>query len=137
MKLPMLTLSLIGLGGLAGGGCVVHERHEPRAVVYEDRGPVVVDTYYYYDRGYYDGPYWVYCDHEGHWYRERHEDHERRERYWATHGREEHFVHSSGAERGNFGRGGGVHGGAEHGAVEHGGGGRGGSEGHGGEIRGR
>lgn len=54
-------------------------RHHYREVVYEEPGPVVYD-YTYYDRGYYDGPYWYYRDYDGHLFHERREEHEWRER---------------------------------------------------------
>lgn len=68
-------------------GCAFDEppHRVHREVVVYDQGPAVVEEplvydYTYYDRGYYNGPYWYYRDRDGHWYHEVREEHERRER---------------------------------------------------------
>jgi hypothetical protein len=61
--------TLACMAGLCG--CDVYTREEP--------APVAVESTYY-DRGWYDGPYYYYEDRDGHRYHEMREEHERRER---------------------------------------------------------
>jgi hypothetical protein len=57
-----------------------HDHAQPVRVYQEPAPPPVIEyDYTYYDTGYYNGPYWVYRDREGHEYREMREEHERRE----------------------------------------------------------
>jgi hypothetical protein len=74
MKVGVLALLVVGAAGIAG--CDVAVRPPSAAVEVDAGGPVVYDSFY--EGGYYDGPYWVWHDREGHFFRERREFHERR-----------------------------------------------------------
>lgn len=76
--------TMIGVGGLIG--CEVEE---PAPVVY---GPGIgVDVYY--ERGYYEGPNWVWRDRDGHIFREARERHESRMREYHEHNARPHEMH--------------------------------------------
>ncbi|HET6247061.1 MAG TPA: hypothetical protein VFE47_05120 [Tepidisphaeraceae bacterium] len=74
MKLSTVALIAIGFAGVAG--CDVYV-HPPAAAVEVDAGaPVAYDSFYL--GGHYDGDFWVWRDHEGHFFRERRAVHEHR-----------------------------------------------------------
>jgi hypothetical protein len=86
MKLAtkLLCTGAAAMGAVALCACDSDDHyHHRRAVVVHESEPVyteppVVYDYTYYDRGYYNGPYWVYRDRSGHEWREAREEHERR-----------------------------------------------------------
>ena len=85
MKLAtkLLCTGAAAMGAVALCACDSddHDHHHHGSVVYTEpvyAQPPVVYDYTYYDRGSYNGPYWVYRDRSGHEWREAREEHERR-----------------------------------------------------------
>ena len=72
MKRTILLSLVLGAAGLVGCEASVEPAH-----VDVVRPAPDVDVVYY-DRGYYEGPNWIWRDREGHIFRERREEHERR-----------------------------------------------------------
>ena len=79
--------SVVLSAAAAVGGCTVHEVDGPPPVAVYDQPPVVVYDEDYYYRGYYDGPYYIWVDRDGHYWHERREEHEFRERDRIEHDR--------------------------------------------------
>jgi hypothetical protein len=73
---------LLAIGGFATFGCTVHA-HGPDVVIGEPPVTYVYDDYY--DRGHWDGDYWVWRDRDGHFFHERRELYERRVRERGDH----------------------------------------------------
>ena len=61
------------------GGCEVYDTPDEVTVGYDTVDPL------YYD-GYYQGGFWVWHDHDGHWFHEERGDHERHFNYLEGHG---------------------------------------------------
>ena len=84
MRFPInLFLTGICLAGVAGiAGCDIYA--EPIGPPPPPGPEVGVGVYY--DDGWYDGPYWVRRDRDGHYYHEMREFHERREHEFRDRG---------------------------------------------------
>ena len=77
MKYGAIALLALALSAIAG--CEVYDEPGVGLVA----GPAVFDTWYW--GGYYDNGFWVYRDHDGHWFREGRAAHEGRERSYYGH----------------------------------------------------
>jgi hypothetical protein len=91
-KIRTLLAGLMFAGAAGIIGCEVYESDEPppRRVVYDD----------YYDRGWYEGPDYIWVDRDGHRFHERREEHEHREGFeHRGGGREGHEGHEEHGHR--------------------------------------
>lgn len=84
-KHALMGMGLLATLGLAG--CTFHAHPGVEVEAYPAGYSTYPDTAYdpvYYDRGYYDGPNWVWFGPDHHRYYERREFHERRyhDRHW-------------------------------------------------------